>query len=133
MAVGRCQSQTGNRDLAEPGVHSGVGDVFTDEITHMFTRGVKMNRLLQTGMVGVLMLGLAGCASTRDPGQRAVGGALIGAGSGAALGAIAGGPAGAVLGAGVGAVAGAATGYATTPPPPPRQAPYYPPPPPSGY
>lgn len=91
----------------------------------------KMNRLLKTGVVGALMLGaLTGCTNPYDPGQRAAGGALIGAGSGAAIGAIAGGPAGAAIGAGVGAVAGAATGVVTTPPPP-RQRPYYPPP--SGY
>ncbi len=82
-----------------------------------------MNRLLSTGMVGALMIGaLAGCTNPNDPGQRAAGGALIGAGSGAAIGAIAGGPAGAAVGAGVGAVAGAATGYATTPPPPQQRA-----------
>jgi hypothetical protein len=92
----------------------------------------EMNRLMTTGMAGALMLSaLTGCAHTTDPGQRTVGGALIGAGSGAAIGAAAGGPAGAVLGAAVGGVAGAATGYATTPPPP-SQRPYYPPAP-SGY
>ena len=85
-----------------------------------------MNHFLSTAMVGALTLGaLTGCANTTDPGQRTVGGALIGAGSGAAIGAIAGGPAGAVIGAGAGAVAGGAAGYATTPPPP-RQQPYYP-------
>lgn len=85
-----------------------------------------MNRILTTGLAGMLALGaLGGCANTTDPGQRAAGGALVGAGSGAAIGAIAGGPAGAAIGAGVGAVAGAAGGYATTPPPP-RQQPYYP-------
>ena len=88
----------------------------------------KMNPLIKTGMAAALMLGaLTGCTDTTDPGQRAVGGALIGAGSGAAIGAIAGGPAGAAIGAGAGAIAGAATGYATTPPPP-QQRPYYPPP-----
>ena len=86
-----------------------------------------MNRLLKTGAAGALMLGvLAGCSNPYDPGQRAAGGALIGAGSGAAIGAVAGGGPGAALGAVVGGVAGAATGYATTPPPP-RQHPYYPP------
>jgi hypothetical protein len=86
----------------------------------------NMNPLLKTAAAGALMLAaLTGCSNPNDPGQRAAGGALIGAGSGAAIGAIAGGPAGAALGAGVGAVAGAATGYATTPPPP-QQRPYYP-------
>jgi len=86
-----------------------------------------MNRLLTTGMVGALMLGtLAGCTNPNDPGQRAAGGALIGAGSGAAIGAVAAGGPGAALGAVVGGLAGAVGGYATTPPPP-RQRPYYPP------
>src|SRR6202035_4870810 len=59
----------------------------------------KMARLLKTGVVGVLMAcALAGCTNPYDPGQRAAGGALIGAGSGAAIGAIAGGPAGAAIG-----------------------------------
>ena len=85
-----------------------------------------MNRLLSAGMAGALMLGaLTGCSNPYDPGQRAAGGALIGAGSGAAIGAAAAGPGGALLGAAVGGVAGAATGYATTPPPP-REQPYYP-------
>ena len=61
-----------------------------------------MNPLLKTGVVGALMAcALAGCTNPNDPGQRAAGGALIGAGSGAAIGAIAGGPAGAAVGAGV--------------------------------
>ena len=94
----------------------------------------NMNSLLKTGTAVLMLSVLAGCTNPYDPGQRAAGGALIGAGSGAAIGAIAGGPVGAAIGAGVGAVAGAATGYATTPPPPPsRQQPYYPPPAPSGY
>jgi hypothetical protein len=85
-----------------------------------------MNRLLKTGVVGALMVGaLAGCSNPNDPGQRAAGGALIGAGSGAAIGAAAGGGPGAALGAAVGGVAGAIGGYATTPPPS-RQEPYYP-------
>jgi hypothetical protein len=94
---------------------------------YVYTMECKMNPLITTGVVSALMLSaLTGCTNPNDPGQRAAGGALIGAGSGAAIGAIAGGPAGAAIGAGVGAVAGAAAGYATTPPPP-RQRPYYPP------
>jgi len=86
-----------------------------------------MNPIFATGLAGALMLStLAGCTNRYDPGQRAVGGALIGAGSGALIGAAAGGGPGAALGAAVGAVAGAATGYATTPAPP-RQRPHYPP------
>jgi len=77
-----------------------------------------MNRLLKTGSVGLLMLAtVAGCTDTRDPGQRAVGGALIGAGAGALIGGAAGGGGGAAVGALAGGAAGAATGYATTPPP----------------
>jgi hypothetical protein len=91
----------------------------------------QMNHLLKTGAVGLLMLAsVTACSNTRDPGQRAVGGALIGAGAGAAIGGIAGGGGGAAVGALAGGAAGAATGYATTPPPP-RQ--YAPPPPPPGY
>jgi hypothetical protein len=80
-------------------------------------------------------LGLTACTNPYDPGQRAVGGAAIGAGTGAALGAIAGGGRGAAIGALAGGAVGAATGAATTPPPPG----YYAPPPgyynapPSGY
>ena len=89
-----------------------------------------------TGLV--LLLGLAGCANPYDPGQRALGGGLLGAGTGAALGAIAGGGHGAALGAAIGGAAGVLGGVATTPrpyyyPPPPAYYPppsaYYPPPP----
>lgn len=66
----------------------------------------------------VLLLGLAACTNPYDPGQRAVGGGLIGAGTGAAIGAIAGGGHGAAIGAGAGGALGAITGALTTPPPP---------------
>jgi hypothetical protein len=56
---------------------------------------------------------LAGCGSSRDMGDRAGGGALVGAGTGAAIGAIFGGI-GALPGAAIGAGVGAATGFATT-------------------
>ena len=52
-----------------------------------------------------------------DPGQRALGGGLIGAGSGAAIGGAAGGGRGAAIGAATGGAVGAITGAATTPPP----------------
>ncbi|WP_254070448.1 hypothetical protein [Acidisphaera sp. L21] len=92
----------------------------------------------------LLMLGVAGCTDPYDPGQRAVGGGLLGAGAGAALGAIAGGGRGAAIGALAGGTLGAVGGAATTPqapgyyaPPPPVQyAPqpgYYAPPPPAYY
>jgi hypothetical protein len=60
-----------------------------------------------------LMAGLAACTDPYDPGQRALGGGLIGAGTGAAIGGLAGGgrgaAAGALIGGGVGAVGGAVT------------------------
>src|SRR6266702_6105781 len=73
-----------------------------------------------------LMMGLAACTNPNDPGQRAAGGALLGAGAGAALGAAAGGGRGAGTGALIGGAVGALGGVATTPTPPPRA--YYPPP-----
>jgi len=83
------------------------------------------NRLVAPGAIA-LLLGLAACTNPYDPGQRAVGGALIGAGTGAAIGAAAGGGTGAAIGAATGGAVGAVTGAATTPPPPP-------PPPAPGY
>ncbi len=80
---------------------------------------------------GVLILTLVSCTNPYDPGQRAVGGGLIGAGAGAALGAAVGGGRGAATGALIGGAVGAITGAATTPPPPPPPgAMGYPPPPP---
>ena len=54
--------------------------------------------------------GLSGCTNPYDPGQRAVGGGLIGAGTGAAIGAAAGGGRGAAIGAAVGGATGAVVG-----------------------
>jgi hypothetical protein len=67
-----------------------------------------------------LALALSACTNPYDPGQRAVGGGLIGAGAGAAIGAAAGGGRGAAIGAASGGALGAITGAATTPPPPRR-------------
>lgn len=76
-------------------------------------------QLIAPGAFAVgLMLGLAGCTNAYDPGQRAVGGGLLGAGAGAAIGAAAGGGPGAATGAAIGGAVGAITGAATTPPPP---------------
>jgi hypothetical protein len=61
------------------------------------------------------LLGLAACSDPYDPGQRAVGGGLLGAGTGAAIGALAGGGHGAAIGALVGGGVGAAGGALTTP------------------
>jgi hypothetical protein len=62
-----------------------------------------------------LALGLGACSDPYDPGQRAVGGGLLGAGAGAAIGGLAGGGRGAAIGAlsggALGAVGGAAYGY----------------------
>ena len=63
----------------------------------------------------VALLGLGACTDPTDPGQRAAGGALIGAGTGAPIGGIAGGGRGAAIGALTGGAVGAATGVITTP------------------
>lgn len=94
------------------------------------------------GLALVAGLGLTACTNTYDPGQRAAGGALLGAGTGAALGGIAGGGRGAAIGALAGGALGAAGGAATTPQPaysqpyygqPAYGQPVYSPPPPPGY
>ena len=76
----------------------------------------------------MLMLGTAACTNPYDPGQRAIGGGLIGAGTGAAIGGAAGGGAGAAIGAITGGAVGAITGAASTPLPPPPPPPPAPPP-----
>jgi len=74
-------------------------------------------RLIVPSAVAVgLVLGLSGCSNPYDPGQRALGGGLIGAGAGAAIGAAAGGRTGAAIGAATGGALGAITSAATTPP-----------------
>src|SRR5947207_13437756 len=88
-------------------------------------------RSIVSGAVGAgLILALAGCTNPYDPGQRAVGGGLLGAGAGAAIGGAVGGGHGAAVGAAVGGATGAVTGAATTPSTTPPGA-YYGPP--SGY
>ncbi|MGI4942005.1 MAG: hypothetical protein ACRYHQ_15835 [Janthinobacterium lividum] len=69
-----------------------------------------MMLIATTGMT----LSLAAC-NPYDPGQRAVGGGLLGAGAGAAIGGIAGGGRGAGIGALAGGALGAVGGAATTP------------------
>jgi hypothetical protein len=94
--------------------------------------------IVPTAMALGLALAVSGCTDPYDPGQRAVGGGLLGAGAGAAIGGIAGGGKGAAIGALAGGALGAVGGAATTPP---RPAPAYgyapppppPPPPPYGY
>jgi phage tail tape-measure protein len=94
-------------------------------------RSDPMKRSFVAGAsVLVLAMGLTACTNPYDPGQRALGGAAIGAGSGAAIGAIAGGGRGAAIGALAGGALGAVAGAATTPQPPPG---YYTAPPGPGY
>jgi len=77
---------------------------------------------LATAAALAAALALGGCTDPYSPGQRAVGGGLLGAGGGALIGGIAGGGSGAAIGALAGGALGAAGGAATTPnrPPPPR-------------
>ena len=65
----------------------------------------------------VLVLTLGGCTNPYDPGQRAVGGALLGGAGGAGVGALLGGGRGAAIGGLGGAALGAGAGYVTTPQP----------------
>lgn len=84
----------------------------------------------------MLVWGLSACTNPYDPGQRALGGGLLGAGTGAAIGGAVGGGSGAAMGAAIGGAVGAIGGAATTPPPPPPpppQAYYAPSPVPYGY
>jgi hypothetical protein len=84
-----------------------------------------MKRLItRVATIVALSLGLAAC-NPYDPGERALGGGAIGAGTGAAIGAIAGGGRGAALGAVLGGGIGAIGGAATTPNPPPPPQGYY--------
>jgi hypothetical protein len=66
-------------------------------------------------LIMLSFVALAGCANTYDPGQRALGGGLLGGAGGAAVGGLAGGGKGALIGGGVGAAGGALAGAATTP------------------
>jgi hypothetical protein len=62
-----------------------------------------------------LLMATAALADPYNPGERALGGGLLGAGTGAVIGAIAGGGRGAGIGAAVGGGLGAVAGAATTP------------------
>lgn len=76
-----------------------------------------MKSLAAAALAGGLLFGLSACTNPYDPGQRAIGGGLIGAGAGAAIGAAAGGGPGAATGALIGGGVGAITGAVTTPRP----------------
>jgi hypothetical protein len=71
-------------------------------------------------IVAGLLLAATAHADPYNPGERAITGGLLGAGTGAVIGAIAGGGHGAGIGAAVGGGLGAAAGAATTPVRPPR-------------
>ncbi len=71
--------------------------------------------LIRAGLMAGVLAGLGACTDPYSPGQRAVGGGLIGAGAGAAIGAVAGGGRGAATGALIGGAVGAVGGAATTP------------------
>src|ERR1700692_3268231 len=80
----------------------------------------SMRHLIAPVSLGLgALLCLSACTNPYDPGQRAAGGALLGAGTGAAIGAMAGGGRGAAAGALIGGAVGAAGGVAAPPPPPP--------------
>ena len=85
-----------------------------------------MYQISRTAAAFTMLLALAACSNPYDPGQRALGGAAIGAGAGAAIGGLAGGWQGAGIGALAGGAVGAVTGAVTTPRPPPPA--YYSPP-----
>ncbi|MDJ0386580.1 hypothetical protein QMO56_00520 [Roseomonas sp. E05] len=66
--------------------------------------------IMRLGLAGGVMLGLAACSDPYSPGQRAVGGGLLGAGVGAGVGSLSGNAGtGALLGGAVGAAGGALT------------------------
>lgn len=85
-----------------------------------------MNKKALLSLAVVAGLGLTACTNPYDPGQRAVGGGLLGAAGGAAIGGIAGGGRGAAIGALAGGALGAVGGAVTTPTPPPQQQYYAP-------
>jgi osmotically inducible lipoprotein OsmB len=78
------------------------------------SHAMHVRTLIASAAVLSLGLGLTACNS---PGERAVGGALIGGGSGALIGGALGGRRGALAGAGIGAAGGAIIGASTTPQP----------------
>jgi hypothetical protein len=78
--------------------------------------GTRMTQkqTLTLAVLGIA-LGLGACTDPNNPGQRAVGGGLIGGAAGAGIGALAGGGKGALIGGVAGTAVGAGTGYITTP------------------
>jgi hypothetical protein len=73
---------------------------------------LKMRKKIVTfGLAAGLLLGLGACSNPYSPGQRAVGGGLLGAGAGAGVAGLTGGDVGtgALIGGAIGAVGGAVT------------------------
>src|SRR5262249_49084441 len=100
-------------------------------VRHMKEVADSMRLITPVAAALGMTLALSACTDPYDPGQRAVGGGLLGAGAGAAIGGLAGGGRGAAGGGLMGGAGGAVGGAATTPRPPPP-AYYSPPPPPPG-
>jgi osmotically inducible lipoprotein OsmB len=75
-----------------------------------------MRTRILTTSAAIIAVGLS-LTACNSPGERAVGGALIGGGSGALIGGAIGGRRGALAGAGIGAAGGAIVGASTTPQP----------------
>src|ERR1700693_3480688 len=80
--------------------------------------------IAQSAIALGIVFALSACTDPYDPGQRALGGGLIGAGAGAAIGGLAGGGRGAATGALIGGAVGAVGGAGTTPPRPPPPPPH---------
>ena len=80
---------------------------------------MKQDRVLsvakRTGVVAMVLMTLTACSNPYSPGDRALGGGLLGAGGGAAIGALDGGGRGAAIGALAGGALGATVGAVTTP------------------
>src|ERR1700758_4742812 len=83
--------------------------------------GMRKRIAILSAIIAGVLLATASSADPYNPGERALGGGLLGAGTGAVIGAIAGCGRGAGIGAAVGGGLGAVAGAATTPPPPPRR------------
>jgi osmotically inducible lipoprotein OsmB len=78
----------------------------------------QVKSMKRTIVTFIAVLGLASALTAcNSPGERAVGGALIGGGGGALIGGALGGRRGALLGGGIGAISGAVVGGSTAPQP----------------
>ena len=88
---------------------------------------IQETLMLKSLSIAAAIIGLtASLTACNSPGERAVGGALIGGGGGALVGGALGGGRGALIGAGIGAAGGAIVGASTAPQPaygyaPPRR------------